>query len=371
LHCGKGFFVHRIGVGVDRGEIAILHGAREFGGHVATRIFEQRNQVIAAVSGERVLEVDHAHTGKTLPRRKPEQVLRVVIAMHEDTVGRANFLKRLAPQRPMLRHLVRRGRASERKRNEPLGHQIHFGEFGMEVVIVERYLTHEQMWCRLGMKAGDGIRGDAVHCSLIAAIIEHLGEKIVAKILEQHEPLRHIGRIDFRRGKSAAAQIIGRGDKAFAICAGKPRHGIVAERLSLPGRGGGRAGRRFHLLRLIHQHRAPITPQHSIIAACRSIAAQGDKLCVLPACVLEEGARFRASVMSHHAAFSIPRRQVQRSGPEIFMRRSFSPAISISIHKAFSGMRAAARSGHSISTAPSLSASSIPSSTSSAQLLMR
>ena len=71
-----------------------------------------------------------------MPLREPEEILRMVVAMHKNAAACARACQRFAPQRTMFGLFVGQRRTSERQRHKPLGHQVGFRELGVEIVFV-------------------------------------------------------------------------------------------------------------------------------------------------------------------------------------------------------------------------------------------
>ncbi len=70
---------------IHRGQIPLRHGGAEFGGYVAARVLEQRDEIVAAGSRHRVLEIDDPDPCRAFHRsRQPYQILRVIVAMHKN-----------------------------------------------------------------------------------------------------------------------------------------------------------------------------------------------------------------------------------------------------------------------------------------------
>ena len=74
--------------GDDDIEPTLAHGF-----HVAPRVLKQRNQIIGAMTGHRILKIQQTNAGDALPFRKPKQVFRVIVALDQDSPITASFIE--------------------------------------------------------------------------------------------------------------------------------------------------------------------------------------------------------------------------------------------------------------------------------------
>src|SRR3546814_17306978 len=67
------------------GDVALQHRFGEIGRYVTPRIFQQRDEVIGAMAGHGILEVEQAETGRAFATGQPAQV----------QIGRASWRERV------------------------------------------------------------------------------------------------------------------------------------------------------------------------------------------------------------------------------------------------------------------------------------
>src|SRR5437868_6275972 len=66
-----------------RMEVTLRHRLAEFRRNVAPCILDEGNQIVTSRAGDGVLKIDHAHARRPAPLREPDEILGVIVAVHE------------------------------------------------------------------------------------------------------------------------------------------------------------------------------------------------------------------------------------------------------------------------------------------------
>ena len=102
-------------------------------GNIDAGILQQRDDIVGGRSEQRVLEVEQADAGHSLPLRQPEQIRRMIVAQHPGPGRLDHALKRRAPQRQKFGFGGGRDRAAS-MRQVPIDQQFRFDQKCVEIV---------------------------------------------------------------------------------------------------------------------------------------------------------------------------------------------------------------------------------------------
>ena len=288
------------------------HGRLHRHRHVATRILQQRDEVVGGMADQRVLEIEQA---KAMRGRIVDQhdIFGMIVAQH-----RHRRAGGLLDQRQHLIPCADIGVDIDRKID---GRAIIFGQ-QTDFALIDAAIIGRQVSGRQPMQFRQQIDSAGIDRQFLARMhVQMLLDPQVAEILDQDQALGQVARQDTRRGKAILPQSFGDGDEGARILLRRWR---------------------------VHQHGLPFPADDAEVAAKGGIACQRQDRGFSPPGLGEEsgGGGGRDQIWDH--------RSVQASGTSAVKRRAPSSNISMVRRRLCGHSASPSRSGHSIRSSPSI-----------------
>ena len=152
----------------EAGQISIGHGGNQRLGHVASRIQQQRNEVVGWRADDRVLKIEQAAPADARTICQPHQIIDMIVAQGESRWQASGQRQELAPQRKIC--LMRSAARSRvlRRRQIPIDEQRSLLEERAFIVGAEIDAGRN----RMAVQGNQQINRGFVKRDLIAAGIE-------------------------------------------------------------------------------------------------------------------------------------------------------------------------------------------------------